>query len=61
VGQQIQQKGFVARSGRLDKLDQFGGLLGVQGQWGDSQRGALGNMGSVGVQHGVFSLFNQTK
>ena len=61
VGQHVEQKGFVARSGRLDQLDQFSGLLGVQRQRGDSQRGALGNMGSVSVQHGLFSLFNQTK
>src|SRR5436309_1286636 len=51
--QQIQQEGRVfPGGGRLDQLDQRGGLLRVQRQRRDAEGGAFGGVLSVGLQHG---------
>ncbi|MCD6077303.1 MAG: hypothetical protein K0R89_1241 [Ramlibacter sp.] len=55
VREQIQQEGFFLGRGRLDQLDHVGGLLGGQRQRGDAERGALGNVFNIGLQHGDFS------
>lgn len=44
VGQQVHQHGFFASRRGFQQLDQFGGLLGVQGQRGDSDFGTFCDM-----------------
>ncbi len=55
VGQQVQQEGFFAGGRVLDQLDHVGHLFGIQRQRRDAQRGALGDMFTVGLQHACFS------
>jgi hypothetical protein len=52
VGQQVHQECFFTSGGGFDQLDQFSRLLGVQWQWWDTQRCALGYVVTVGFQHG---------
>ena len=60
VRQQVHQEGFFTRGRRFDQLDQFSRLLGIQRQWGDAQRCALGYVVTVGFQH-IFSPVYQIK
>jgi hypothetical protein len=53
VRQQVEQEGFFARRRRLDEFDQRGDLLGAERQRRDAERGAFGDMLTVGLQHGV--------
>ena len=44
VGEQVNQRGFLALRRVLEQLDQFGGLLGVQGERGNSDFGTFCDM-----------------
>jgi hypothetical protein len=52
VRQQVQQERLLAGRRRLDQLDQLGGLLRIQRQRRDAERGAFGGMLAIGLQHG---------
>ena len=56
VGDEVQQELFLAGRRRFQQLDDLGGLLRGQRQRRDSQRGALGNVLAVGLQHGVLQM-----
>ena len=48
----LDKRGFLARRRLLQQLDQFGRLGSRKGQRRNAERGAFGDMGSVGLQHG---------
>jgi hypothetical protein len=54
VGDEINERGFLALGRSLQQRNQFGGLLLGQGQGRDALCGAFGDMGTVGFEHGVF-------
>jgi hypothetical protein len=52
VGDQLEQRPPRPAGGLLQQPDEFLGLLGSQRQRRNTKRSALGNMGTIGFQHG---------
>ncbi len=57
VGDQVDQRAFLALGRAFQQFDQFGHLLFGQGQGRDAEGGAFGDVLAIGFEHGgVLSL-----